>query len=181
MAKCPGCGETTSIWQRDLSTGLCRKCQKAAAEEERQRREDRFDDEERHQRELEAEARRAERGDPMSPQFLDCPQCGQPSDRIKRCLVLSIWFFLVMATWWERVEAGCPACVRRKLLSSALVNLFTANVAWPILILPMTIVQLIRVSSSGHSREVLYEARARKRMDRLGEEEENDRPRRDRS
>lgn len=31
MKPCARCGEPTSIWQRDLTSGICRKCRKAEA------------------------------------------------------------------------------------------------------------------------------------------------------
>jgi hypothetical protein len=33
MKRCTQCGEPASIWERDLTTGICRKCRKAEAAE----------------------------------------------------------------------------------------------------------------------------------------------------
>jgi hypothetical protein len=62
--------------------------------------------------------------------------------------------FVVGAAYDWRYELGCPRCIRWKLLKFSLVNVLTANVVWPLVILPMTVSHLIGSFLSGHSRRV---------------------------
>jgi len=61
-------------------------------------------------------------------------------------------YFAWMANW--RIEAGCPRCIRLRTARFALVNLITANVLWPVIILPVAIFHLARSFTHGHSDQV---------------------------
>jgi hypothetical protein len=83
-----------------------------------------------------------------------CPECGRPSDSVK-CYRMGVIVFLVLA-WFSSTknEFGCPRCIRGKIAGFCLTNLLTANVIWPLLILPWSIILLLCSLSRGHSREV---------------------------
>ena len=89
-----------------------------------------------------------------------CPECRRPSDSIKAYTLGTILFLLVGAVSWRRREVGCPSCIRGKIALFAAVNLVTANLLWPILILPWATVQLLRSFTRGHSKAVLDALRA---------------------
>lgn len=84
-----------------------------------------------------------------------CPCCRAPSDRVK-CVRLPAVAFLFVAGGYEiRNEFGCPKCARSKMLWNGVINLLTANVLWPIAILPTMIAGLLQCSRPGHSKQVL--------------------------
>jgi hypothetical protein len=91
---------------------------------------------------------------PALPLFIDCPVCGQPTGNLKCCEMWDVFFLCLMVSWNVRDELGCPRCIRLKLLVYTLVNLFTANVLWPFLILPINLVHLVSSFWPGHSHKV---------------------------
>jgi pSer/pThr/pTyr-binding forkhead associated (FHA) protein len=88
--------------------------------------------------------------------LIQCPRCGRPSDSIKqfRMGVLIFVIFAYFVRW--NVEAGCPSCIRLATLRFTLINLLTANLVWPFLILPMSIFHLVRSFNKGHSPGIRY-------------------------
>jgi hypothetical protein len=91
---------------------------------------------------------------PGLPLFIDCPMCGQPTGNLK-CYEMGIVVFLGCAVSWNiEGELGCPRCIRWKLLVYTLINLLTANVLWPIVILPINLIHLVASFCPGHSRKV---------------------------
>jgi hypothetical protein len=82
---------------------------------------------------------------------LKCPECGRLSDRIKSYRMgLLIFLLLFWVTYMER-EAGCPSCIRKKIASYCAINLVTANLIWPLIILPWSLVLLLDSFCAGHS------------------------------
>src|SRR4051794_25387563 len=73
-----------------------------------------------------------------------CPECGRPSDSIKCYRMGLILFLLVFWFSSTKNEVGCPSCIRGKIARFCLVNLLPANVLWPVLILPWSIILLLR-------------------------------------
>jgi hypothetical protein len=88
---------------------------------------------------------------------ITCPDCGEATEHIKRTDVVSIVFLLAGAIWKTTTVTTCPACMRKRLLKNAAVNVVTANLIWPLLILPATIYQVARTYKSGHDERVLSE------------------------
>lgn len=86
---------------------------------------------------------------------IPCPHCGQPSTNIKSLRAGVLVFLGVGGFWRTWIETGCAACVRGKLLKSTALNLLTAHVMWPIAVLPLMTVQLLRTVLEGHSPEIL--------------------------
>lgn len=83
-----------------------------------------------------------------------CPCCGKPSDSVK-CYRLGFILFLFIAVVSQlRNEVACAACMRGKIALFAAVNIITANVIWPFVILPLSLGYLIASATRGHSREV---------------------------
>ena len=71
----------------------------------------------------------------------------------------TIVFILIAAQVQSRDEVGCPSCIRRAILNFALRNLITANILWPFVILPMSVVHLLRSYMKGHSAFILKNIR----------------------
>lgn len=86
----------------------------------------------------------------------DCPRCSQPTDSLKqyRCLKVCV-FYLAGAVWQEEYVRACPGCMRRHLVRRCLINLPLANLLWPILVLPWTLVLVASSRRKGHSPEVI--------------------------
>jgi hypothetical protein len=92
-----------------------------------------------------------EKPPPRLPLFIDCPVCGQPTGNLKCYRMGLVTFFCFALAWSVDDELGCPRCIRRKLLGFTLVNLLTANVLWPALILPVSVIHLVASFWPGHS------------------------------
>jgi hypothetical protein len=89
-----------------------------------------------------------------SPDQLRCPECARYSNSIK-CYRMGVLLFLLLFWFaWTRNETACPSCMRLKIASFCLVNLFTANVIWPLIILPWTVILFLRTLTKGHSEDV---------------------------
>lgn len=83
-----------------------------------------------------------------------CPCCEKISGSIK-CFTFTDWFFIVIGmAAQKRREIACPGCMRGKIMTHSIVQLLTANLLWPIVILPHCVVLLMRTFSKGHSKEV---------------------------
>jgi len=94
----------------------------------------------------------------QQPIKIICPHCNQPSDSMRRS---QVWLlvFVVIGYWMQRSTiTGCSACLRQKIVSNGLINILTANVFWPFLILPMSLYQYYRTYQEGHDETVLAEA-----------------------
>lgn len=86
---------------------------------------------------------------------IPCPICERPTQHLK-CVRLGTVLFVVIgvATRFQK-RFGCPDCIRSEIGRFALVNLLTANLTWPIAVLPWTLISLRRSYQPGHSPEVL--------------------------
>jgi hypothetical protein len=86
-------------------------------------------------------------------QTVPCPHCGKATDSLKhyRPVVL---VFLVFAGFWKLVpHISCPRCMRLTLAKFALINLPTANVFWPLALIPNGMLFLTSFVK-GHSKVV---------------------------
>lgn len=87
-----------------------------------------------------------------------CPHCDQPSDSVKKSQVWLL-IFAVVGYWMQRSSVtGCSACLRRHIVRNAVINILTANIFWPFLILPHSLYQYYRTYEEGHDQNVLAEA-----------------------
>lgn len=88
-----------------------------------------------------------------------CPHCHQPSDSIKRSQIWLMVFVVFGYYLRRRTVTACATCMREQILSNAAMNLLTANILWPVIILPMSLYQYWRIREEGHDSSVLYDIR----------------------
>ena len=84
-----------------------------------------------------------------------CPVCGEESDSVKSYEYILMLFAFVAYGYQTTRQVGCPSCTRQMIGKNLLVNLPTANVAWPIICLPWGLVLLLMSLTRGHSKSVL--------------------------
>lgn len=91
--------------------------------------------------------------DPIPNNMIRCPECGQLTDSIKHFVLPHIWLFLWCYIRWQNIEyTCCPRCMRKHILIKGFTyNILSSNFLWPIIILPWSIIQLIRSYRKGHS------------------------------
>jgi hypothetical protein len=67
--------------------------------------------------------------------LLPCGRCGRMTDRLKRHR-LHNWLVFVWFFWWAQTAdyTACASCMRAILLQRTLVNIPTANLLWPIVL-----------------------------------------------
>jgi hypothetical protein len=85
-----------------------------------------------------------------------CPACSRPSTSIKRySLMFRLLFLGVGYRIWRGRYVACPACMRKALLKCAFapMGILTANLMWPLAVLPYTLIMLGASTIPGHSRE----------------------------
>ena len=83
-----------------------------------------------------------------------CPCCGRLTDSLKLYRVATFLFLLFAFVARSQQLVGCPRCVRGKIGRFALVNVVTANLLWPVIILPWSLILLACSFLRGHSPEV---------------------------
>jgi hypothetical protein len=81
---------------------------------------------------------------PGAKRLYRCPVCGKQVETIKYFTMGIFLFLYIGASWRMKTESGCPSCIRKKIYLFLAVNLLTANITWPFVILPMGIFHLIR-------------------------------------
>lgn len=88
-------------------------------------------------------------------QWIICPKCGEASDSIKCYGMFEHIVFLVFGASARRERVcACPSCMRKYILKKMLIQLFTANLLWPLFVaLPLTI-KFFCTYTKGHSAEV---------------------------
>jgi hypothetical protein len=84
---------------------------------------------------------------------LQCPNCGKPTDSLKRYEFLILIFLGTHSSGRKERFAACPSCMRRYLYAWGLSSVLTANVLWPFLILPKLASRLLATVIRGHSIE----------------------------
>lgn len=91
----------------------------------------------------------------MSDPVIPCPSCGRPTASMKRYVMIDLLVFLGIFAFTRRATCtGCPACMRKTLLTKTLINIVPANVLWVLVVLPFHSVQLARTFAQGHSASV---------------------------
>jgi hypothetical protein len=88
---------------------------------------------------------------------LECPECGQISQSIKRYTLPDYIIFIGIAAFWQKVTyTCCPKCMLKHILFKCFTyNIIAANFLYPFLVLPWGIISLIRNTTDGHSSEVV--------------------------
>ncbi|MCM1176204.1 MAG: hypothetical protein NC335_00455 [Bacteroides sp.] len=91
--------------------------------------------------------------DPIPNNMIRCLECGELTDSIKRFTLPHIWLFLWCFISYQNIEyTCCPHCMRKHIFMKGFTyNILLANILWPFIILPWSIIQLIRSFSKGHS------------------------------
>lgn len=81
-----------------------------------------------------------------------CPECGNMSDSIKRFSLPYRWYFILgLFSMRSATYTCCPHCMRKHILINGFTyHIILMNMMWPIIILPWSIVQLIRTYQKGH-------------------------------
>jgi hypothetical protein len=95
--------------------------------------------------------------DTISTMAITCPHCGQPSNSMKQCKLLGILFAFFFAASQTSTVNACRSCMRGKILTHAAINIVTANILFPFVILPVSIYQMIRIQQSGHDDAIIAE------------------------
>lgn len=88
--------------------------------------------------------------------LLPCPACGIPTDRLKQFQLIR-WSVFLGHFHWHQVEhyRACPPCMRWRIWYRCLLNIPTAHIGWPFLVLPGSIYNLIRAGLPDHTPEIL--------------------------
>jgi hypothetical protein len=89
------------------------------------------------------------------PSKIKCPQCGQPSENIKRSNLFSMFFLVIAVRWQMRTMTMCDECMRREIVKNGAINILTSNILFPFIILPTSIYQYVRSYEKGHSKGVV--------------------------
>lgn len=81
-----------------------------------------------------------------------CPACHRLTPSLKE-YTFCLWVFLGLGIRLSTpIHVACPACMRKAIGKNSLINLFSANVLWPFVVLPWVLVLLASSFSPGHSR-----------------------------
>lgn len=84
-----------------------------------------------------------------------CPACREESDSVKNYSYITLLFLFVFYGWQTASQIGCPSCTRKMIGKNLLVNVLTANITWPFIILPWNLILLVMSFTRGHSKSVL--------------------------
>ncbi len=82
---------------------------------------------------------------------IPCPHCHTQTDSLKYYNMPIFLFLWVAWVSWSKDEIACPGCMRGKIAGYCALNIVTANILWPFIILPWTIINLLRTLTKGHS------------------------------
>lgn len=96
---------------------------------------------------------------PPPSDLVVCPECGCTSDSIKRYDLPHIWVFLGIYIYYQNIEyTCCPHCMRKHIFVKGFTyNIITANFFWLFVLLPWSLIQLLRSFTHGHSDDVKRE------------------------
>ncbi len=95
-----------------------------------------------------------------APTWLECPVCGEETNSLKEYHVLDTLFFALFYVTWQSIDCvACPDCMRRYLAKRLLINFFSANFSWPVLVLPRYLILFGRSFTLGHSKVIDEEFR----------------------
>jgi hypothetical protein len=98
--------------------------------------------------------------DDFAGRKITCPDCGEATENMKRTNVFSMIFLGVGARWQTVEVTCCPACTRKRLLKNGAINIVTANLMWPLMILPVTLYQYASSYKSGHDARIVSDIRS---------------------
>ena len=94
------------------------------------------------------------------PIWLECPVCGQDTNSLKEYRVVESFFFAFFYLAWQSIDCvACPDCMRRYMVKRLAINFFSANFAWPVVLLPPFLILFARSFTLGHSKKIQDEFR----------------------
>jgi hypothetical protein len=87
--------------------------------------------------------------------LLRCPACRRLTGSLKRYRLIDLLLF-AGAFWFVRTatHTACPGCMRGLIVRRTMFNIITANVLWPIFVLPLHALDLLRTFTDGPSDSV---------------------------
>ena len=92
-----------------------------------------------------------------APLVIVCPVCQEPTDSLKRLRVMYLFIFLILFVQGGGVDhTACPSCMRQFIVKRTLINIVTANLVWPIVLI-FNGVQAMKTFSSGPSESIRKE------------------------
>lgn len=85
--------------------------------------------------------------------MIRCPECGQMTDSLKRFTLPHIWLFLGCFVSYQNIRYSCcPHCMRKHIFVKGFTyNILLANALWALLILPWSIILLVKSYKRGHT------------------------------
>lgn len=85
-----------------------------------------------------------------------CPECGKTTNSLKQATLFNKLLFLMIYTQWQTVTyTCCPECMRKHIANRSAITLFTGNLIWPIVALPLHGYHLYKSYQPGHSKAVI--------------------------
>lgn len=85
-----------------------------------------------------------------------CPECGKVTNSLKQATLFNKLLFLMIYTQWQTVTyTCCPECMRKHIAKRSAITLFTGNLIWPIVALPLHGYHLYKSYQPGHSKSVI--------------------------
>ena len=88
--------------------------------------------------------------------LLPCPVCQKPTDRLKQFRLIR-WLVFLGHFHWHQPEffRACPPCMKRRIWYRCLLNIPTAHIIWPFVVLPTALFNSLRASEPGHTPEII--------------------------
>ena len=88
--------------------------------------------------------------------LLPCPVCQKPTDRLKQFRLIR-WLVFLGHFHWHQPEffRACPPCMKRRIWYRCLLNIPTAHIIWPFVVLPAALFNSLRAGNPGHTPEIL--------------------------
>ncbi|CAN5205383.1 hypothetical protein BH10ACI1_BH10ACI1_15860 [soil metagenome] len=81
-----------------------------------------------------------------------CFECGNKTASLKNYRVMQVFVFLIIFMVARGIDyEACPSCMRKKIATCAAIQIVTAHIVFPIILI-FHIVQFCRTFTSGHSR-----------------------------
>ena len=86
-----------------------------------------------------------------APNLKSCFECGEQTDSLKNYRVMNVFVFLIIFMVARGIDyQACPSCMRKKITMCAGIQILTAHVVFPIILI-FHVVQFCRTFVRGHS------------------------------
>jgi hypothetical protein len=107
MKTCPKCGQPTSLWSRDLSSGACRQCQQAEAKRRAEEAKERAEE----AKQTAEREREREESILIGDKKVACPICGHDRFSKQETLMNTRAATFFNMNW---MNAGAETCICRR-------------------------------------------------------------------